>query len=93
MTTREGPYTSEWIKSNEEKETKILWLKGKVENSLVYIHYNTKYHKFVNFLKLVYTHYNTKYHKFVNFLKLLWMQTISNEKMKHNLEENVIKKN
>ena len=29
MTTREGPLTSEWIKSNEEEEIKIFRLKGK----------------------------------------------------------------
>ena len=30
--TGEGRYTSEWIKSNEEKEIKILLLKGKAKN-------------------------------------------------------------
>ena len=32
MATGEGPHTLEWIKSNGEEETKILWLKGKTEN-------------------------------------------------------------
>jgi hypothetical protein len=32
MAIWESPYTSEWIKSNEKEKTKILWLKGKVEN-------------------------------------------------------------
>jgi hypothetical protein len=41
----------------------------------------------------VYIHYNQKYHKVVNFLKLLWMLKISNEKTKHDLNENAINKN
>ena len=32
MEIGEGPYTSEWIKSNGEEETEILRLKGKSEN-------------------------------------------------------------
>jgi len=32
MEIGKGPYTSEWIKSNGEEETKILRLKGKSEN-------------------------------------------------------------
>jgi hypothetical protein len=32
MATGKGPHTSEWIKSNGEKETEIVQLKGKVEN-------------------------------------------------------------
>lgn len=32
LTIGEGLHTSKWIKSNGEKETKILWLKGKIEN-------------------------------------------------------------
>ena len=32
MATGEGPYTSKQIKSNGEKETKILRLNGKAEN-------------------------------------------------------------
>jgi hypothetical protein len=32
VATGEGPHTLEWIKSNGEEETKILWLKGKAGN-------------------------------------------------------------
>jgi hypothetical protein len=49
MTIEEDPYTLEWIKSNGEEETKILWLKGKVKNFASLYHYNQKYHKFLNF--------------------------------------------
>jgi len=41
----------------------------------------------------VYIHYNKKYHKVANFLKLLWVPKISNEKMKHDLDENAMNKN
>jgi hypothetical protein len=32
MEIKESPHTLKWIKSNEEEETKILWVKGKAEN-------------------------------------------------------------
>jgi hypothetical protein len=34
-----------------------------------------------------------KAHKVANFLKILWMPKISNEKMKHDLDDNAINKN
>jgi hypothetical protein len=50
MTIEEGPCTSEWIKSNEEEETKILQLKDKKKD---FASLHQKYHKFTNFLKLM----------------------------------------